>query len=454
MPRPAETGSPVDGFYARIRRNPVVATLVVAGTVIIAVASFTDAANKLLAPFRSQSPAAARTQLAQMNLAYDADAFVSSAASGDATAVRLFLVAGMDPNTVSERQGSALGNAAFRGRNEVVAMLLSAGAKLTPDANRPSALGSAAAGRHADIVRMILDRQPPPDAGEMDEAFAMAARRDTYPEQHDYVSMKLLAERGARVATIAPAILQRVFQRGLGDDDAAEITRALLDLGADPNGVAGRDAVVVKQPTPLMGAASEGYVASAQLLLARGARIDVRYDRPEADDQGWTAVLIATRQRRAELVRLLTAKGADVEQMNSAGDNALLVAARHGDEATVQAVLEKAARIDVTASDGRTALMLLVEGVRWPDQRTVVSFDALNALLKRGARVDLKAKDGSTALMIAAATGVPETVKLLLARGARAGDRDAKGRRAIDYARAIDDPAAQAEIVKLLQRAS
>ena len=451
MPTSAENSSPVDGFYARIRRNPVVASAVVVGTVIIAVASFTDAANKLLAPFRSQSPAAARTQLAQMNLAYNADTFVASVASGDATAVRLFLVAGMDPSTISERQGSALGNAAFAGRGDLVTALLDAGAKLRAASDRPSALESAAAGRHPDVVKQLLDRQPPPDAQAIDEAFVAAARRSTFPQERDYVSMKLLAERGARVAAVAPDIWQEVFERGLNDPDAAEVTRVLLELGADPNGAAGRDTVVVKRMTPLMGAASEGYLATAQLLLARGARVDVRYDRPEVDDRGWTALMLATRQRRAALVRLLIAKGADIEQANSAGDNALLLAARHGDAETMQAVLDKSPRIDATASDGRTALMLLVEGSRLSEDEVDVPFDALKALMQRNPRVDLKAKDGTTALMVAAGTGVPSSVKLLLAKGARPGDRDAKGRRAIDYARSVGDPARQAEVVRLLR---
>ena len=441
----------VEGFVARVRRNPIVATLIVVSTLVAAIASFTDAANKLLAPFRSQSPSAARAQLGQLNLPFTAEAFVTSAASGDATATRLFLAAGMEPNTVTERQGSALGNAAASGKAEVVKLLLAAGAKLTADENRPSALGSAAAGRHPDIVLLLLDGKPAPTADEIDEAFMMAGRRDIYPQERDYAAMKLLAGRGARVAKVAPDMFQRIFERALGDDDAADITRALLDLGADPNGTAGRDGKVVTKPTPLMGAAADDYVKTAALLLERGARIDVRYDRPEPDDRGWTAMQIAVREQRAAVARLLIDQGADVEETNSSGDNALLLASRHGDMETMKAVLSKATRLDQPASDGRTALMLLVEGFRSYGQDPEVTFDAVRELLKRGARVDLKDRTGQTALMVAAETSAPATVKLLLASGARTTDRDAKGRRPIDYTHDIDDPVRKAAIVKLLR---
>jgi ankyrin repeat protein len=442
--------SSIDRFYKRIRNNPIVASLILVSTIVIAIASFTDAASKLLAPFKRQSPAAARTQLAQLNMRYDAEAFIASAAAGDATAVKLFLAAGMDPNTRTDREGSALGNAAFAGRAEVVSLLLAAGARIVGDGEHPSPLGSAATGGHTDLVRTMLDHKPAPDADAIDEAFVMAARRGAFWQERNYAALTLLAERGARVRKVAPAILEEVFQRGLGDVDARMITQTLLDLGADVDGNAGNDR---KMMTPLMAAASDGYRSTADLLLARGARIDAHYDRPEAYDRGWTALMLATRQRNAEVVEDLLARGADVEETNSNGDNALLLAARHGDAPTMQAVLAKATRLDARDRDGRTALMLLVEGVRWPGEAAVVPFDAVKVLLDRGARVDLKDKVGTTALMICAESGSPPTLRLLLDHGARTSDRDAKGRRAIDYARNIEDPARMAEIVRLLQKA-
>ena len=59
----------------------------------------------------------------------------------------------------------------------------------------------------------------------------------------------------------------------------------------------------------------------------------------------------------------------------------------------------------------------------------------LQSSSKRGAKVDIESADGTTALMIAARSGVPASVELLLSAGADPTKKDKNGKTAVDYAR-------------------
>jgi len=130
----------VERITSRIKSNPVVASLIVLGTVVIALSTFTDAANKLLAVVSKPSPAAARTALAQMSLEYTPEAFLASAGTGDLTAVKLFLTAGMDPDASNEEGDTALASAAYKGHAQTVAALVNAGAAVAKTPGHRSAL--------------------------------------------------------------------------------------------------------------------------------------------------------------------------------------------------------------------------------------------------------------------------------------------------------------------------
>ena len=58
--------------------------------------------------------------------------------------------------------------------------------------------------------------------------------------------------------------------------------------------------------TPLQMAAGEGQKEIAELLIAKGADVNAKYDR------GWTPLLWAAREGHKEIAELLIAKGADV----------------------------------------------------------------------------------------------------------------------------------------------
>ena len=94
-------------------------------------------------------PVKARKELRALGLEYHGQDFAKAAGSGDLTAVKLFLDAGMD---INEGGGAALGLAAGRGKLEMVKFLLSRGAK--PTAN---SLQFARTRGHKDIEQLLLE---------------------------------------------------------------------------------------------------------------------------------------------------------------------------------------------------------------------------------------------------------------------------------------------------------
>jgi ankyrin repeat protein len=311
--------SRVERFNARIRENPVVATLVVVGTIVIGIASFTDAVTKLEALFTKQSPAAARTALGQMALPFTADAFVASAGNGDATAVKLFVTAGMDSNAQAADGSTALANAAFNGSVPVVNLLLDAGAHLVDDDGERSALYSAVAGRQHAMIQLLLDRHPGQAA--IDSAFVVAVRRSNTPPVRDVEAMRMLAAAGANRRKVAPAAFANLWSNAY-DDDATDGAQALLDLGAVLSDLDGTNGVTDVM-TPLMSAVQFRFVKTVGVLLAHDARVDVHYRHPDADDDGATALILAVQFASPEIVAALVAKGADVDAKDARGRRAI-----------------------------------------------------------------------------------------------------------------------------------
>jgi ankyrin repeat protein len=316
--------TPVERFVARLRANPVVATVLVVAAIVAGIASFTDSATKLLALIARPSPAAARASLGQMGLPFDADHFVNSAANGDLTAVKLFATAGMDLDASKADGSTALGSAAFYDRLPVMTFLLDAGAHIGADGGERSALYSAVVGGHDDALRLLLARKP--DATTIDSAFVVAVRRRAGASARNLRAMRTLAANGADVRRIAPVAFESVWGNA-NDDDAAEVTKVLIELGVKLGDLEGTGGTVDRR-TPLMEAAAQGFTRTADVLLAAGASVGTRYRHPDGDDDGATALMLAAGSGSTAIVRALLAKGASVETRDGHGQRAIDYAKR------------------------------------------------------------------------------------------------------------------------------
>jgi ankyrin repeat protein len=167
--------------------------------------------------------------------------------------------------------------------------------------------------------------------------------------------------------------------------------------------------------TPLMAAALNADTAILKLLLQAGADVNT------ANPAGVTPLLRAATSE--DTVRLLVAKGANVQARSQIGNNALILAARRpGNSRTVKFLLDRGLDPNATNLFGATALMAAA---------AAADVDSVRLLLDRGADVNSRPNPGSTeffwggwrtALMWAAFLGDETLLRLLLERGAKVND--------------------------------
>lgn len=232
------------------------------------------------------------------------------------------------------------------------------------------------------------------------------ARRDA-PQS----SPSELAATKSRLAAGADASKELV-DAVLGNDP--DRVRYLLDHGADPDEIAGLDY------NALQTAVREGHLAIAELLLERGAKIDL------PDRSGWSPLTSAVYRNDAEMIDLLLRKGADKNRYGDSGWSPLAVAITYGDLARVKQLVDAGADVNASNNAGYTPLMFAT--AKRAD-------DVLALLIERGAKVGAANRAGITSLMLAAAEDNVAAAKRLLAAGADAAARGADGRTALQIAR-------------------
>jgi ankyrin repeat protein len=135
--------------------------------------------------------------------------------------------------------------------------------------------------------------------------------------------------------------------------------------------------------------------------------VDVNEKAPD----GSTALMWATFNVDHELVNALLKAGAKADFTNRFGASALGEAVKVDDLELVQTLLKAGANVNSPNLDGQTALMLAI---------SVGSEPIAKLLIQRGADINaIETFRNQNALMWAAAGNLPDTVELLLAKGAK-----------------------------------
>ena len=245
-------------------------------------------------------------------------------------------------------------------------------------------------------VQQLLRARVPIDAAEPDGTTALhwAIRGG------DLETARLLIAAGAR-ASVANRYGVTPLALAATNGDAAAI-QMLLDAGADANTVSSDGETV------LMTAARTGRVEAARALLVRGANVNAaeRF-------MGETALMWAAAEGHAAMVKLLAEAGATLNAHSTplefakitfngstmvstplprGGMTALLLAAREGALAGVQALVEVGADLNVADRDGTTPLVMAIINRH---------NDVAALLAEKGADVNAADSSGMTALYAA-----------------------------------------------------
>jgi ankyrin repeat protein len=253
-------------------------------------------------------------------------------------------------------------------------------------------------------------------------------------ESADEEVVRLLLQQGVRVNAMnkrdLTAVGYAVAHNRIG------VVRLLIDWGADVK----YDGSGLLASAPIEVAAREGNDDMVRLLLAHGAKVDQRYEGSE-DGVGVSALAVASMHHHRSTVDLLLAHGADINACARFG-TALTFAAEGGDLSLVRFLVARGA--NVNARDAyRTVLEAAVEHpdvVRYllrhgaevdkpgrpgnwditPLNRAAIvgAVGSIRVLLEYGADINRPAGDGDTPLMTAARAGHQEVVKTLIQSGA------------------------------------
>jgi len=233
----------------------------------------------------------------------------------------------------------------------------------------PAEVADAAEHRKADLIRALVKQRADVNAAQPDGSTAL----HWATHWGDVEMVKALLQAGAK-----PGAVNRYGDTPLSEAAslaAGEIAEALLKAGADPKTLTSPDGETV-----LMTAARAGNLEAVKALLNGGADVNAK-----ENYKGQTALMWAAAEGHPAIVKLLLEHGADwkvrsfdretklpklsaassVTPFARGGFTAFLFAAREGDIATAQVMLDAGVDINHTGVDNESALVVSAMNKRY-----------------------------------------------------------------------------------------
>ncbi|XP_056372521.1 ankyrin repeat and KH domain-containing protein 1 isoform X2 [Hyla sarda] len=271
---------------------------------------------------------------------------ILAATAGHAGVVEILLDKGADIEAQSERtKDTPLSLACSGGRQEVVELLLSRGAnKEHRNVSDYTPLSLAASGGYVNIIKILLNAGAEINSRTGSKLgispLMLAAMNGHVP------AVKLLLDMGsdinAQIETNRNTALTLACFQG-----RAEVVSLLLDRKANVEHRAKTGL------TPLMEAASGGYAEVGRVLLDKGADVNS----PPVPSSRDTALTIAADKGHYKFCELLIDRGAHIDVRNKKGNTPMWLAANGGHFDIVQLLVHAGA--DVDAADNRKITPLM-----------------------------------------------------------------------------------------------
>ncbi|CAM9763513.1 unnamed protein product [Ascophyllum nodosum] len=326
---------------------------------------------------------------------------IVAAAGGHLSVVKALVAKGIEVDAMHPDGVSALMYAAAGGHPDVVAFLLGGEGAAKADPNLKhvqggTALMEAATSESQEVVDLLLDAGADPTIRDKDGVSPLMSAA----AQGRTEACKVLIAKGNDVNAMANSGgTSLMFAAGAGHTEAAKV---LLDAGADVNARLKATAEFLEQARQLAQAIAEGG------------------DEPTGDDahrDDVTALMVAAQGGHEDVLRLLLERGADVRAKDEEGFSALLNAGNFEEVATLL-VESGADPNDIYTDEKGKEHNLLFDSV------TLGNEEFAELLVKKGAVASHKDSTGASVLVHAAHARMPKVVKALLA-GAEGMDKDA-----------------------------
>ena len=153
--------------------------------------------------------------------------------------------------------------------------------------------------------------------------------------------------------------------------------------------------------TDLMIAINRRDFVTVQFLLSKDPDINFQ------NNNGWTALMFASRNGHHQVVELLLSKDPDINIQNNDGVTALMTASGNGHHQVVELLLSKDPDINIQNNDGWTVLM---------DTSSNGHHQVVELLLSKNPNINIQNNYDWTALMYASHNGHHQVVELLLSK--------------------------------------
>jgi ankyrin repeat protein len=378
---------------------------------------------------------------------------------GHVEVVQCLLSAGANPHNGSTST-TALGLAAERGESEIVQMLLPRGVDVNAPVGRDgwTALLAAIKNGHRAVVQLLVTAGANVNVWSQGETPILLAAKCEEREIYQYLyplvntAIRLCADRDGeqllqatrkrRIREQNRPVEKFIEMATVGNLD--EVNRA-IEVGIEI------DELGAKGHTALMAAAYHGHRSIVNTLLSAGADPNLLSDDDGLGPAGMTALMLAAgsffASNRQQILQLLIAGGADVNQRGAGGKTAIFYAALAGSGYTDCVEVAIAAGADLNLQDDRGHSVLSavaaaenygmfnllmqagastagLESIQLIQAAGAGNVERVKSLLATNVNLDL---DRGAAISNAAAAGHTSIVELLIQAGANVNLRDKLG---------------------------